>query len=157
MVAGESPVGDLGPPQRIAFQEGVLGASLDDISIVAANGETRWYGSIKTFDLLTGSRLNDDFIATAWSQLLSPAFVPDRDFVGFVSGRAAEGNWQALLTLIETARTDAPDRLAERIAKPGAFDESARSLWASARCPEVLEGALPIAPDASPAFLLSRL
>lgn len=157
LMAGAGPVGDLGPPRSIGFQGRALGHVLDDISIVGQDEASRWHASIKSFDLLRGGQLDAEFVAGAWLQILSSDFKIDRDYVGFVCGRAAEGNWQGLLNLIETAREDAPERLAGRINVTGAFDEVARSLWESARCPAALEAHLPVAPDAAPALLLSRL
>jgi hypothetical protein len=157
LVAGTSPVGQLGPPRVIGFQEKALGQVLDDIAVTAADGVTRWLASIKTYDLLTASKLNEEFVGEAWLQLLSDGFDLGRDFVGFVSGTAAEGNWQSLLQLIEEARTNPPDRLAARIAVPEHFDETARTLWESARCPEPLQSRLPVPADVAPGVLLSRL
>jgi hypothetical protein len=157
LVAGASPVGQLGPPRTIGFQEKALGGVLDDISVTTADEVTRWLASIKTYDLLRSGKLDQEFVVQAWLQLLSDDFNLRRDFVGFVTGATAEGNWHSLLRLVEEARTNRPDRLAARIAVPEHFDETARTLWESARCPEPLRSGLPGSADEAPGVLLSRL
>jgi hypothetical protein len=54
MMAGQAPIGSLGVPSVIEFQQKVPPTALDDMVITGA-GDTllpRWFGSIKAFDLL---------------------------------------------------------------------------------------------------------
>jgi hypothetical protein len=157
LLAGASPVGKLGPPRLVGFQGKALGHVLDDLAVLGADGVARWYASVKSFDLVRAGRLEAGFVSEAWQQLLSSGFDIERDYVGFACAGTAEGNWRGLLSLVETARTDIPERLASRIGVSGVFDEVQRRLWESARCPAELQARLSIAADAAPGLLLSRL
>ena len=126
LLPGSSPVGLPGPPRTIGFQEKALGQVLDDIAVTAADGVTRWLASIKTYDLLTASKLNEEFVRPAWLQLLSDRFDLGRDFVGLVN---QNGRRRQLAVPPAAHRGGAdrypPDRLAARIAGADHFDETA--------------------------------
>ena len=159
MISGESPLGSLGIPTDIAFQQKVPATALDDL-VVTGTGESsppRWFASIKAFDLLDKTGALADFVAGAWMQFLADDFDRDRDFVGFVSGQARDDTWTSLLELIETVRNDNPGRMAERIVGPRLFNETDRALWTAFKCPDALAVSHGVDHDTSPALLLSRL
>lgn len=158
MLAGQAPIGDLGVPSRIEFQQKSPATELDDIVVTAGTGASspRWLASIKSYDMLRGEPLAE-FVAAAWAVYLSPGFDQARDFLGLVAGVAHDDDWRSLSKLIDIARIDTPARLAESIAIPGAFNETDRRVWKSFRCPEALAKSAKLDIGASPAFLLRRL
>ena len=157
LAAGASPLGvEIGVPRELRFQAAASGSTLDDIVITGdAEDEPRWCASIKSFDMLVGSKLPDEFVDAAWREILE-AVRPGPDRVGLVCGSTAEGNWSALEKLIGDARADSKD-LASRIDVEGAFNETERSIWASCRCPEQLAARHGVCVPASPAKLLAVL
>jgi hypothetical protein len=158
LAAGAAPLGvEIGIPGEIRFQGSASGWALDDLVITGeGDGQPRWSASVKSFDMLSGSKLPAEFVATAWSEILASGFRAGRDRVGFVCGRAAEGNWDALLGLIGGAIADV-DGLAGRIKTPGAFNETQRALWRSCECPAALAEEYGVAVESSPARLLAAL
>lgn len=159
MIAGQAPIGSLGVLSVIEFQQKVPATALDDIVITGA-GDTsppRWFASIKSFDLLGTASALKEFVVGAWSQLLSDDFETERDFVGFICGQALDDDWTSLLELIETVRSDTPERMAERITVPGTFNATDRCLWEAFKCPEELAAAYGVEIAASPSLLLRRL
>ena len=108
MIAGESPLGvDFGPISEIQFQ---TAEPLDDVKVTASNSGRTWSASIKSFDLLTNSHLNDEFIDEAWGQMALDKFESD-SLVGFACGPVAQGTLRQLEKLIATARHDSPENL----------------------------------------------
>ena len=158
LVAGAAPIGvEVGVPHEIRFQAAASGWALDDVVVTGeADREPRWSSSVKSFDMLTGSRLPAEFVEAAWREILQPRFRPGTDRIGFVSGSAAQGNWSALLRLIGDAAADV-DGIANRIAVQGAFNETERSLWRSCECPPALAEEHEVTVPTSPARLLAAL
>ena len=64
LAAGASPLGvEIGVPRELRFQAAASGSTLDDIVITGdAEDEPRWCASIKSFDMLVGSKLPDEFV-----------------------------------------------------------------------------------------------
>jgi hypothetical protein len=63
LVAGGAPIGvEVGVPHEIRFQASASGWALDDVVVTGeADREPRWSSSVKSFDMLTGSRLPAEF------------------------------------------------------------------------------------------------
>jgi hypothetical protein len=157
MLAGAEPLGPaIGIAAEIQFQRNAPGSHLDDIVVVGEGlSGPRWSASVKSFDMLTGSKIEAAFVEVAWTELLEGSFEAGRDRIGLVCGRAAEGNWQELLDLTRTCAAD-PEGMAGRIGVEGAFNGTARSLWGSCKCPEKL-ARNHSCEDISPARLLAAL
>lgn len=159
MIAGQAPIGSLGVPSVIEFQQKVPPTALDDVVITggADTSPPRWFASIKSFDLLGTANVLEEFAGGAWVQYLSDDFDSERDYVGFICGHARDDDWTSLLELIETVRNDSPKRMADRIAVRGLFSATDRGLWQAFRCPEELATPYGVDVETSPALLLQRL
>jgi hypothetical protein len=159
LLAGGSPLGvDFGVPRSIRFQASAMGRALDDIVFHSSSGAGgEWTASVKSFDMLRGGRLHGEFVEQAWRHMLKGDFDRENDWVGFVSGPTAEGNWSALQQLILDAKSDTPDGLTARIGAATSFNRAHRSLWESARCPAELAARHGVDVASSPALLLDRL
>lgn len=158
LLAGASPLGSaVGLPQAIRLQARASGYRLDDIVVTgsAAGATTVAALSVKSFDMLKGRRLHDEFVEEAWKQILSAEF-QEVDYVGFVCDRSALSNVNALDDLVKAARADEAG-VSKRILEAGAFNQVHRDLWASARCPENLARHHGIEVEESAARLLARL
>jgi len=159
MIAGQAPIGSLGVPSVIEFQQKVPATALDDMVITGAadTSRPRWFASIKSFDLLGTANALKEFVLGAWVGFLSEDFDSERDYVGFICGQARDDDWTSLLELIETVRNDIPERMAERIAIPGTFNATDRELWQAFKCPDELATLHGVDVETSPSFLLQRL
>lgn len=159
MMAGQAPVGSLGTLRLIEFQQKVPATALDDI-VITGTGNTspsRWFASIKSFDLLGTTNSLKEFVVGAWSQFLSKEFDTERDYVGFICGHARDDEWASLLELIKTVRNDTPERMAKRIAVPRNFSAVDRELWQTFKCPPELSTRHDVDEKTSPSLLLDRL
>jgi hypothetical protein len=139
LLAGASPLGTAGGvPASVRFQTSWAGWKLDDL-LVTGDGDQapRWSASAKTYDMLAGSKLPEEFVEQAWSDLLRDDHRPGQDYVGLVCGKAAQGNWEALQKLVEYAAAD-PDGMPQRIEVVGAFNGTDRKVWRSAACPDAV-------------------
>lgn len=159
MISGQAPIGSLGVPAVIEFQQKIPATALDDVVVTGAGEKSppRWLASIKSFDLLGKSSALTDFVAGAWAQYLADDFYRERDFVGFVCGQVSGEGWTSLLELVETVRNDSPERMAERIAAPGLFSATDRALWQAFKCPQEVAAPHGVDIDTSPGLLLRRL
>lgn len=157
MLAGAESLGPgIGIAAEIQFQRDASGSHLDDLVVVGEGGSgPRWSASVKSFDMLTGSKLEAVFVEAAWKELFEGPFEAGRDRIGLVCGSAAEGNWRALLNLIRACAAD-PKGMAGRIKVDEAFNATARSLWDSCKCPEKLANDCR-GEDTSPARLLASI
>ena len=156
LLSGASPVGaDFGPLRAISFQGSALHEPLDDLVVVSRNQpHRRFTASIKSFDMLRGARLEAGFVADAWRRRLAADFDADDELLGLVSGSTAQGNWRSLVKLTTYAAADEPDRMVARLAEPGAFNKTDRTLWESAALPATVAHELGMTAGFSPAVLL---
>lgn len=155
LLAGASPLGvSIGVPVTIRFQAGWDGWKLDDF-LVTGDGDQapRWTASAKSYNMLTGGRLPDEFVQQAWGDLLRDDHREDLDHVGLVCGQAAQGNWSSLEKLITYCAAD-PGGMDARIHVDGAFNATDRTLWDSAQCPADLIAARGLQEAPSTAELL---
>lgn len=159
MIAGQAPIGSLGVPSVIEFQQKMPATALDDMVITGAadTSRPRWFASIKSFDLLGTAKALREFVVGAWVLCLSDDFDSERDYVGFICGQARDDDWTSLVELIESVRNDSPERMAERIAAPGVFNATDRALWQVFKCPEELAPLHSVDTETSPSLLLQRL
>lgn len=159
LLSGNAPVGvEVGTLREVRFQAAALDRIIDDLLLTGeAQPEPSWAASIKSFDMLTGAKLEPKFVETAWRELLEGrSFDGDWDRIGLVCPSAAETNWNSLKKLISAAQADRTAMHA-RIKVSGAFNEHDRSIWASCRCPQELAERHGIDPDSSPSRLLGVL
>lgn len=159
MIAGQAPIGSIGVPSLIEFQQKVPATALDDVVITGAAvaSPPRWFASIKSFDLVGTANALKEYVVGAWVQFLSDDFNSEHDYVGFICGHARDDDWTSLLELIETVRNDTPERMAKRIAVPGAFNATDRELWQAFKCPAELATLYGVDVETSPSPLLQRL
>ncbi len=139
LLAGAMPLGrEFGAVSEIRLQGEASGWILDDLVVSGEGaGRPRWSASVKSHNMLSGAKLEERFIESAWTELLGGNFEAGRDRIGLVCGNSAEGVWKSLLGLIKACAAD-PKGIAGRIKVTGAFNEDARSLWDSAKCPAAL-------------------
>ena len=158
MLAGAMPLGrEFGPPSEIRLQGEASGWVLDDYVVSGEDtGNPRWSASVKNHNMLSAAKLEERFVESAWTELLDGNFEVGRDQIGLVCGSAAEGAWKSLLGLIKACATD-PKGIAGRIKVTRAFNEDARSLWDSAKCPAALAKEHGVDRDTSPGRLLAAL
>jgi hypothetical protein len=158
LLAGVMPLGrDFGNLSEIRLQGEASGWVLDDL-VVSGEGATksRWSASVKSHNMLSGAKLEEQFVESAWAELLGGNFEAGRDRIGLVCGHAAEAAWRSLLRLIAACSAD-PKGIAGRIKVTGAFNEDSRSLWDSAGCPSALAKESGVHRDTSPGRLLAAL
>ena len=157
MAAGETPLGvKVGVPTEVRFQGSASEFFLDDMVVTGdALGAPRWSASVKSFNMLTGDRLQTEFVQAAWRDILADRFQP-ADRVGLVTGSAAQGTWRELEELIGEADSDQAG-IASRIDVSGAFNGQKRTLWRSAKCPTELAEQHGVDVESSPARLLAAL
>ncbi len=155
LLAGASPLGvSIGAPATIRFQAGWDGWKLDDFLVIGDGDQApRWTASAKSYNMLTGGRLPDEFVQQAWSDRLRDDHREGLDHVGLVCGQAAQGNWASLEKLITYCGADTAGMNA-RIYVEGAFNETDRTLWDSAQCPADMSGARGLHEPPSAAELL---
>jgi hypothetical protein len=158
LLAGSSPLGvTIGVPASIRFQSGSDGWRLDDFLVTSGGDEARrWTASAKSYNMLTGGRLPDEFVQQAWSDLLRDDHREGLDHVGLVCGQAAQGNWASLEKLITYSAADPAGMLA-RVHVEGAFNETDRTLWNSAQCPADVIAAHGLQEPPTPAALLRAM
>lgn len=158
LLAGAMPLGrEFGVVSEIRLQGEASGWVLDDLVVSGEGaGKPRWSASVKSHSMLTGAKLEERFVESAWAELLGANFETGRDRIGLVCGSAAEGAWKSLRELVKACAAD-PEGIAGRIGVTGAFNEDARSLWDSARCPAALAKDRGVDLDASPGRLLAAL
>lgn len=158
LLAGAMPLGrEFGTLSEIRLQGEASGWVLDDLVVSGeGTGRPRWSASVKSHSMLRGAKLEERFVESAWAELLGGNFETGRDRIGLVCGSAAEGAWKSLQGLVKACAAD-PEGIARRIGVTGAFDEDARSLWDSARCPAALAKDHGVDLDASPGRLLAAL
>jgi hypothetical protein len=158
LLAGSMPFGrNFGALSEIRLQGGASGWVLDDL-VVSGEGvaKSRWSASVKSHNMLSAAALEEEFVESAWAELLDGNFESGRDRIGLVCGHTGEAAWRALLGVIKACAAD-PKGIAERIKVTGAFNEDARSLWDSSRCPPTLAKERGIDRDSSPGRLLAAL
>lgn len=158
LLAGAMPLGrEFGALSEIRLQGGASGWVLDDL-VVSDEGATksRWSASVKSHNMLSGAKLEERFVESAWAELLDGNFESGRDRIGLVCGHTGEAAWRALLRLIKACAAD-PIGIAGRIKVTGAFNEDARSLWDSSRCPPALAKERGVDRDSSPGRLLAAM
>ena len=158
LLAGALPLGtEIGALEEVRFQTAALGGALDDLLLTGGSGgRPRWSASIRSYDMLAGGKLEEEFVAVAWATLLESDFDAGRDRLGLVCAATAESNWKALGKLIRASRAD-KTKLAARIKVPQAFNAKDRSLWDSCQCPQDLAEKHGVERDTSPARLLASL
>lgn len=158
MLTGAMPLGrEFGVLSEIRLQGEASGWILDDLVVSGEGaGRPRWSASVKSHSMLTGAKLEERFVESAWAELLGGNFEAGRDRIGLVCGSAAEGAWKSLEGLVKACAAD-PEGIARRIKVAGAFNEDARLLWDSARCPVALAKDHGVDLDASPGRLLTTL
>lgn len=163
MLAGAQPFGaEIGVPEAIRLQASAHGHALDDLVVYGqelrpTRGRRVLACSAKAFNMMPGGVLLEEFVADAWREMLRDGFREGHDRLGLICGQAGAGNLRALEQLVAAARTDSDAGLAARIATPGAFNVTHRSLWGSARCPAGLAEQHGIDRNRSPARLLRHL
>jgi len=158
LLAGASPLGgSIGVLATIRFQAGWDGWKLDDFVVTGGGDQApRWTASAKSYNMLTGGRLPAEFVRQAWSDRLRDDERDGLDHVGFVCGQAAHGNWASLEKLVTYSAAD-PAGMEARIHVEGAFNETDRTLWDSAQCPDDLSAARGLQESPSPAELLRAM
>ena len=158
LLAGEAPLGvSFGPLSSISFEASGMHEPLDDLVVLSsAEPPARFTASVKSFDMLRGSKLEADFVGDAWRRRLAEDFDPKSELLGFVSASGAYGNWRSLMKLIRHASSDDPDRLAMRLAEPNTFNKTDRKLWSSAALPPAVASEVGPSAPVSPGVLLSR-
>lgn len=158
LLVGAMPLGrEVGVLSEIRLQGEASGWVLDDLVVSGEGaGKPRWSASVKSHSMLTGAKLEERFVESAWAELLGGNFETGRDRIGLVCGSVAEGAWKSLEGLVKACTAD-PEGIARRIKVAGAFNEDARSLWDSARCPAALAKDHGVDLDASPGRLLTAL
>ena len=156
MLAQRPLIGDLGPPQRISFQVGADGWTLDDVLVLfcdGGKGTRRWAVSVKSYRIIKGVA-DKDFVEGAWKEVLGSTgsgFDPNRDYVGVVGPRLSDRTVEDLEALRGMAEDQDAEELDARIGREGYASASRRKLWNSFRRPDGLHQ-LP----GSPGFLLKR-
>jgi hypothetical protein len=163
MLAGAQPFGgEIGVPEAIRLQVSAHGHALDDFVVYGHDlhttlGPRVLACSAKTFNMMPGGVLLEEFVAGAWRELVREGFREGHDRLGLICGQVGAGNLRALEQLVAAARTDSDAGLASRIKTPGAFNATHRSLWKSSRCPPAMASQYGIDRDSSPARLLRHL
>jgi hypothetical protein len=158
LLAGAMPLGrDFGVLSELRLQGEASGWALDDL-VLSGEGaaKPRWPASVKSHNMLSGAKLEEAFVESAWAELLGGNFESGRDRIGLVCGQTGEAAWRALLGVIKVCAVD-PNGIAGRINVAGAFNEEARSLWDSSKCPPGLAEEHGVDRDPSPGRLLAAL
>lgn len=141
MLAGQEPLlRPSGTITRIDTQRASELYPLDDVLLeVTAQGRPRRVAcSIKSNQQFTKQGFPSDFVRKAWEQLLIPTdtlFDSDNDYIGFVTAPIAPGYTQQLSELLQQARQQNPETLAEEIKLSGRSNAQARALYDSFECP----------------------
>lgn len=159
MLAGARPLDpEMGPPTRIDFQVDVDGWRLDDLLVSFA--DARWCVSIKSYAQIVADKASSDFVMRAWEELLGlsgSGFNPSTDLLGMVTTPIDVKSPGDIHGLIQLARAQELQNLAERICTPGYKGKRQRTLWDSFAMPESLEPAEGCGVTTSPGEVLQRL
>jgi len=152
MLAGLRSIGpDYGRIIEVHWQVRDAGWLLDDLALTLEADEIRRTVamSVKSHRQVTQAGFPDNFVTAAWEQWLgteSTVFVEGRDLLGLVTGKLANGVWEAWETLVTEANGTSPERMVARLQNDVDSEEKSqsskieRAIFSSMQCPESLPG-----------------